>query len=602
MVSESVLAPVTFAGNADERVLAEKIFNLALIHARFMSDTAPIRISLTSIADFLSAQSTPTTVEAITAALQANPAVFALEEIDGTTVLLTSRAGRVPSLTASPSKHTFAQRFITPEPKPERPASPVRERPRVYPSWATLPSLLEGYADEEEFDQLAEPEADVESAPELAPATSELAHTPLDVEPLIEIVPLDEPVTAAEPSTPAEPIEEVETVPVVPARTITLPTTVPTDVTGVDDVELAGAIRDRLQSDTRVANFGEQWMMEERVPRLSRGDLRRFKDYLQEREQPLTDDDLTQVVLGARPGSGDFELMRFATNFRLSREHRDFEFVGTTNQRFWTTSGLPAIGTQRRKPNELGSDYRYLIEESAAAPAHRSRTVVDHTLSFYEYIHGLLPYDAEMQELLPAPLLPNQRTAVLTFECPQSFATYLVELRYPTPNRGGFILGLDDFYTDHLVPGAIISITRTENDGHYRVEFIPEASENARLLELDERRAPRYVFRPISYECGVDPQMLLTEDVFGKFNGEKPVDDKVRRRPESVIAVIFERVGDNSEGNYSADFATLLAGVNVERPMSARMLRNVLDNDDTGAFSRDPEKEDAYTYVPGNTP
>jgi hypothetical protein len=69
-----------------------------------------------------------------------------------------------------------------------------------------------------------------------------------------------------------------------------------------------------------------------------------------------------------------------------------------------------------------------------------------------------------------------------------------------------------------------------------------------------------------------------------------------------VIAVTFERVGDDSEGNFSADFTTLLAGVNVERPMSATLLRNVLDNDDTGAFSRDPEKEDAYTYVPGNTP
>ena len=53
------------------------------------------------------------------------------------------------------------------------------------------------------------------------------------------------------------------------------------------------------------------------------------------------------------------------------------------------------------------------------------------------------------------PVTPNQRTTVLTFECPQVYTTYLVELRYPTPNRGGFIVGLDDFYNENLVPGAL---------------------------------------------------------------------------------------------------------------------------------------------------
>jgi len=343
--------------------------------------------------------------------------------------------------------------------------------------------------------------------------------------------------------------------------------------------------------------------MEERGPRFSRNDLRRFKDYLQEQEQPLTDDVLVQDVLGIRPNAEDFDLVRFAVNYRLSREHRDFEFVGTSNQRFWSTNGLPQIGTSRRKPNEIGSDYRFLLEEMPPAPA-ADRTVasIDHVLSFYEYLHGLLPYDAELRAMLPPPLLPNQRSAVLTFECPQSYTTYLVELRYPTPNRGGFILGLDDFYTENLVPGAILSVNRTDNDGHYRVEYLPESGQNARLLELDERRAQRYVFRPTSFACGVDERMLLTEERFGRLAGDKPLDEKVRRRPEAVVATTFERVGDNRDGNYSADFAALLAGVNVERPVSATLLRSILENDDTGAFSHDPEGNDVYTYVPGTTP
>ncbi|HKG25503.1 MAG TPA: hypothetical protein VKB09_07625, partial [Thermomicrobiales bacterium] len=345
----------------------------------------------------------------------------------------------------------------------------------------------------------------------------------------------------------------------------------------------------------------DQWMLEDQVPRFSRGDLRRLKDYIQEQEQPLTDDVLVQDVLGIRPTTPDFDLMRFAVNFRLSREHREFDFVGTANQRFWSTSSLPQIGTTRRKPNEIGSDYRYLLDEAADQSAVRTARTVDHVVTFYEYYLGLLPYDAEMQALLPAPLLPNQRSAVLTFETPQSYTTYLVELRYPTPNRGGFILGLDDFFTENLVPGALISIKRTENDGHYLVEYLSAGNQSARLLELEDRRQ-RYVFRPTTYASGVEDSFLLTEERFPHFGSEKPLDEKIRRRPESVVAATFERLGHKSDTQgFWATFEDLLAAVNIERPFSERYLRSILENDETGAFARDPDGSDAYTYVPGTT-
>jgi hypothetical protein len=100
----------------------------------------------------------------------------------------------------------------------------------------------------------------------------------------------------------------------------------------------------------------------------------------------------------------------------------------------------------------------------------------------------------------------------------------------------------------------------------------------------------------------VDEAMLLTEERFPRIGSEKPLDEKVRRRPEAVVAATFERVGEQREGGFWATFADLLAAVNLERPFSPPMLRGVLDNDDTGAFSRDPDGADAYTYVPGNTP
>ena len=118
---------------------------------------------------------------------------------------------------------------------------------------------------------------------------------------------------------------------------------------------------------------------------------------------------------------------------------------------------------------------------SQQRPAFRSRESVHHTLTFYEYIHGLLP-TMPNAGVAAGSDDPAQKSAVLTFECPQSFTTYLVEYAYPTPNRGGFILGLDDFYSENLVPGAIISIQRTENDGHYRVEYLPESARSDQLL------------------------------------------------------------------------------------------------------------------------
>lgn len=551
-----------YQGTPREQELADRVARLMLARGMFMSRNAVMRASIDSLPAFLEKEGVATTVEELASALTANGAIFLLSENDETQLVSMTKDHRAPKSRQQASRHTFAARFLTPLPKPE----PTVRAPRPSAQAVDMDILVE------------------------------LEDLPLPV-----FAPIAEEVIAVqEPEPDPEPPIEAPVAPV--ARTITTHVATPTDVTDVDDRNLAIAIRDRLGADPRVASFGEQWLMEDRVPRFSRGDLRRLRDYMQEKEQPLTDDDLTQDVLGVRPGSVDFELTRFALNFRLSNEHRDFEFVGTANQRFWSTSGLPQIGTTRRKLTEIGTDYRFLLDQDGPAAVHRSQQSVDHTLTFYEFIHGLLPYDRELQELLPAPLVPGQKSAVLTFECPQSFTTYLVELRYATPNRGGFFLGLDDFYTENLVPGAIISISRTDNDGHYRVEYLPESAKGDQLLELDERRALRYVFRPTTYACGVDDAMVLTEARYSGFTGEKPLDEKVKRRPESVVAATFERIGEERGGNYSAEFTKLLAGVNVERPLSESLLRAILENDDTGAFSRDPEGEDIYTYVPGNTP
>lgn len=560
---------VAFNGTPSEKQLAARMFDALIGYGRFMALDAPVRVSTESLAGFFNKDGQSVDEAEIVAAAEANPAVFAIEERQGVRTLVTTRTGRSPIVPTVDTRHGFAKRLMTPLPKPEAPAAPPRERAKVDEGWRDLERLLPALDEAE-----SEPT-------EAAPVQFGEIVTPAAVAPAPAVE------AAPEPEAPA-------------ARVVRVPLTSPTKFNEVDNVELAGLISSQLRDDPRIANFGDQWMLEERVPRFGRNDLRRLKDYIQEQEQPLTDEVLVQDVLGVRAGSVDFNMWRFAINYRLTREHREFDFVGTSNQRFWSTSSLPQIGTTRRKPNEIGTDYRFLLDELPESPAYRGEKSVDHVLTFYEHYHGLLPYDADMQSLLPEPLLPSQKSAVLTFECPQSYTTYLVELRYPTPNRGGFILGLDDFFSESLVPGALISIERTDNDGHYLVRYIQTNPQNGRLLELEDRRQ-RYVFRPTSYSCGVMDDALLTEERYPHMASEKPLDEKIRRRAESVVAQTFERINRRSDGpGFVAEFQDLFVAVNIERPFSERYLRAVLDNDESGAFARDPDGNDAYTYVPGS--
>lgn len=558
---------LVFSGSGSEQEHAAELFRLMQSAGRFMAVDAPIRLPVDTAVEFFADKNISRSQ--LLAAVAANPNTFALDESGETPVIETTRAGVATAERRVDQSHGFAARLMTPAPKRERADFTLRPRLRTDSNWSIL--------------DVQTTDLDARSAASLAQGFS--LTEPVEEEITLEAVAEIEEITAAE-----------------PVRTITVPVaaTPATDVSDASDADLEAALIERLGADGQVAMFDGQWMLEDRVPRFSKGELRKLKDYIVEQEQPLTDEVLIQDVLDVRPRSSDFELMRFALNYRLSKEHRDFEFVGTSGQRFWSTSALAPIGTSLRKPNEIGTDFKYLLEEAPTAPDYRSRKELSHVLTFYEYTLGLLPYDNEMQALLPPPVTPGQRTAVLTFECPQVYTTYLVELRFPTPNRGGFIVGLDDFYTENLVPGALLSIRASPNDGHYIVEYASAASQSQRLLELEERKQ-RYVFRPTSFACGVLEESLLTEDLWSRLNGEKPLDEKTRRRPESVVAITFERLGKQFEGGgYTASFAQLFAGVNIERPFSETLLRSILENDDSGAFAKDPDGPDGYTYIPGS--
>ncbi|HET7037718.1 MAG TPA: hypothetical protein VFI42_18715 [Thermomicrobiaceae bacterium] len=551
-----------FAGSADEQQIARDVFEAMRGMGRFFSRTAPIRVSVASLAEFLAAQrpeqdATQWTAR-LTEVLTKNPNVFDLEESGDQLLALTTAAGEAPSRVNRPdTEHTLAQRLTEPTPVTTKQWTSRRQ-----------PAPLE---------ELVAPAAE-------ATAEAAVSATPAGV---IQI-----------PEPAEEELEEEEATPA--AAPVTAPVTT-ANLDQLNDEQLADVISDELRRDLTVANVGDRWMAEDKVPRLSRGDLRRIHDYIVERNEPLSDETLLQDILGVRPGADNYALMRFAVNYRLSRETKEFEFVGTPDQRLWSTAALPAIGTTKRKPSEIGQEYRFLLSEPPLEILPDER-VAEHVLTFYEYQYGVLPLNPVFQALFPAAMLPEQRAAVLSFEAPQTYETFLVELRYPTGNRGGYLAGFDRFFLENLVPGALFTVERdAENDGRYLIEYLPVSGETEKLLQVDEKRN-RYVFRPRTFYCATSDEMLLTENRFPQFANAAPLEERTRRRPELTLAATFERIGEQvgttDQPRYMAMLDDLLAASNVERPMSAELIRAIVTSGDHPDFSTDPEVTDVYYFQP----
>lgn len=581
MVAEQTRPELTYQGSDAQQAIAERVFQAIRAQGMFASEYAPIRVRLDALAEFLD-----TPAEDVLDAVRANPQVFVVQDEEETTWVVSSRHGTPPLDLIPDSQHTFAERFMTPEPAPERPLRAEKPEPELVVNTEIRDAI------EDAEDEAAEVERELRAedgvgfgegvSVELVSEAPEAVAEP-EPAPVVEAEAVEEAVSEA----PAEEVVEDEPE-AAPVRT---------ELSEYDDDAVAAAIETTLRADPRFANFGHLWMPEDRVKRLSRGNIRSLGEYINEQEQPLTDDVLVQDVLGVRRSSSDFDVTRFSMNYRLSSE-RNFEFLGTRDQPFWGTTDLQPIGTTRRKATEIGTDYRYLVEEVPEGTVEsRSVTSVEHTLTFYEFTYGLLPLDARMQALLPAPLMPDQRSAVLMVEIPQfDNSVYLVEVRYPTHNRGGFILGLDDFYEEKLVPGAMLSIEATDNDGQYRIEYLEDDEQQNRFLELDDRRSPKYVFRPLSYDTAVAEEWLVTEDRFPRFAQEKPLSDKQRRRIEDVIEVTFQRIGEEDGSSWIASFDDLLVAVNVERPASEAFVRSAIES----MSSVTDDGSGILTYVPAS--
>lgn len=354
----------------------------------------------------------------------------------------------------------------------------------------------------------------------------------------------------------------------------------------------------------RLARFGRNVYPEAGVVSLGKNDLRRIRDYILEVGEPLTDTMIIDNLYYHNPRNSDYEGFRFSLNYRLSRE-KDFEFVGIEGARLWSTKGLAPIGTKRVKAGEMGQLTAYLTEsydnstDSQSVAAIQETGTVERFLSFFEWQYGVLPLDRSLATLLPEPLLEEQRRTVFRFESPQHYTSFLVEVRYPTGNRGGWLQGFDEFFHEHLISGAFITLARTEEPNVFTIAYEEAQHASERLLTLDEKKN-KFTFADVTYECLVDEEQSVTQQRFGKAKNLKSLPMSERRKADVVLQHIFETMGERGgsrdEPHYRMHLDDLLVVYNVLRPTSLSYLHALLEEDE--GFLADESAENTYIYQP----
>lgn len=504
-----------------------------------------------------------------------------------------------PVVPQMPSAQPAPRRAEEAAPAPVRPVEtpPVEERPQpsVAPSTPSTGSVT--------------PSTTPSSAAETQPTVSASA--------------LSEPAVTPKPAAPARPAPS-PAAPPQPVITGPVEVTIPTAdggitidlLTDLDELmadeavfaalsEMVGAT---VEADTRLVSFGSDIFPEEGVERFSKGDFRRIREYLDEPETGgvASDRDIMNDVLNRRPESPDYERLRFSLNYRMLKEKKDFEFAGVNTDRLWILANTAPVVPPARKPAEIGQDYRFLEDPAIASVEEEEFAGVEsgpiiYSLTYYEYENGVLPYDLRFKRLFPGAIFDDQRSSLIRFEIPALYGSLVAELRYPTGNRGGFIMGMNDLFNEHMVPGARFNIVPTDRgEDVFEIHFTRNDEQEANLLYLDERKS-RYVFRPISYTVETDPAMLLTQEKFGKLQGQKKLEENERKRPDTVIVAAFEAIGEDMDGRLWAIFDDIFPVVNIERPISPSWLRTLL----SGAypfFHPDENVEGAYFYDPSRRP
>ncbi|RRR77134.1 MAG: hypothetical protein EI684_01875 [Candidatus Viridilinea halotolerans] len=650
----------------DQHALADEIFRLMVAQGSLFAFDAPIRQSLANLTTFM-AQTHQRDEAAMAAALDAalrDDARFIREQLDDQVIFVTSRQGAyVPRNDAD--THSFKQRLHEPDyPLPVDDISVVVSTSR--PAITTVePVFISDYWQIQANEVFAaeDQEAEGHSIMEVAPVALE-SDVPIEVEVVPELVAehellvepelpaaLPEPVVAAEPVQISEPefvaapepevapvVAELPTPPVVEpvavapppapepevappaprplyerAAVFTLPDGMSIDLRRpIDEIIaehgslLRQALNEKIEQDPlrRIVSFGSRFFPDANVINLGKNDLRKIRDYITERGEPLLDSELIADVFYHNARQSDYEGWLFSINYRLYRE-KDFEFVGVEGVNLWSAKGLPAIGGKRIKAAEMGQLTSYLVEgfDDSAEHEDLERIAVEGsmtlTLPFFSWEYGVLPLNASLQALLPKPALVDQRSSVLRFDSPQHYTTTLVEVRYPTGNRGGWLQGLEEFFHEHLVPGAVITLTRGNEPHLFSISYEEAEEREERILTLDEKKN-KLGFTNLTYYSTVNPDVVPIQARFGRLNRLKSFPMGERRKAEMLLEhvaeVMGEQIGTREAPRYALSLDDIFTAFNVLRPGTCALMQHLIAQNEQ--FIADDANPGAFFFTP----
>lgn len=387
-----------FVGSAKEQALAGRIWTIMTRWSMTYARGVLIRQTVANVSAALGENGQAVTVQQVDAVVRQNPAVFEREERNGELLIATTRDG-ISSARPVDRIHTFAQRLY----EPQFPLDPD-DLNNVVTLIKPIVPIIEPVHISSYWRGQRAPVADSE-----APAGDALVlpSAPTFVAPTIPAVPAPAMITLSDGS----------------MLDLRLPIATLMEQSGL----LQDEVRTAFDNDAtkRIVGFADYYYTGNVEPNFGKNDLRRIREYIVEQGEPLTDGTIMQDIYREQPGSSRFDLACFGLDYRLARE-KDFEFVGVPGVYLWSAKGLAALGTKRLKASDIGQLYSFLPE--GYDDEHEAiEGLVQHTLTSFEWEYGILPLNSALSNLLPLPVLPDQRTAVIRIEFPQQSTTALCE-------------------------------------------------------------------------------------------------------------------------------------------------------------------------------
>ncbi|MCX6014969.1 MAG: hypothetical protein NT020_05195 [Chloroflexales bacterium] len=566
----------TFAGTPSERTLAEQIHEVMRMQGQFFASDAPIQQRVSHLVAFFAprrgADEASTNAE-INAAIAANPEIF-VQTNDGDDIIITTGRAGIYHARAIDSKHSLQARLYEPEhPLPLDDLSVVMTTTRP-----TMPKIDPIYVSD--YWLSAAPTSEDGSAPH---ENGERAITSADAvsTPDMPVAPVKKPLHMRRDATRV-------TLP----QGITVDVALPlTQIMGLHGEAIISALRSSIEKDPikRFAVFGSHVADEHAVNSFSKNEIRQITEYIENEQQvPVLDSDILVNVLRVNPRAADYERQRFALNYRLLK---DLEFVGVAGANMWATRKLlDKIGANKRiKAADMAAFVNHLEEgfddSLTVTPAAtiQQRGTVEHKLTFFEWEYGILPFNDALAAILPSPVINRQGNAVLTFEMAQhNHYAVSVNVRFPAGTRGGWIQGFDELFREWFVPGAVITISRTNQPNLLTIGYQEVEDRVEQLLYIDDsKKKSKYAFTEMRVTSTVDEDLLPTQSNVGRIRKIKFFEISERKNIHTLLENIFmgfgEEVGSKQDPIYRLSFEQLFAVMSVYRTVTRKYLLHVLD-------------------------